>query len=338
MREAKRQPSSEDIKAFRDKFLSRDSITLGTPTPTLQLTPSGKIEWSYVTTHRPYTDGDIFRHMVGTVSLVTSPHLQNNTCHWFAVDNDVLKFRDFTPPEWSRSIFNWYESKSGFIHGFGFLPHAWPVEVIVRLLEEWTRKLGWSWPIETFPDHRQIANPPVHCSAINLPFFGMRTVPAVRKSVIPIEEWWKDTSGSGATRTRGKDAGTESTNDEPGYWFDEALEAMLTAYKAFIPGFEFCKCGNYYEVPCPGNRNLGGWPDGNLHSDDNESLLSDKTVVFIKNCWPKFKCMHAHCDGAFGEKKTINDWRGFFDPLRFWEFADWQDAEMVRLERMTHVR
>ena len=107
--------------------------------------------------------------------------------------------------------------------------------------------------------------------------------------------------------------------------------AMLTAYKDFIPGFEFRKCGGFYKVPCPGNREMGGWEDGSIHSDEHEAALSDKTVVFIRNGWPKFRCLHAHCDGAFCTKKTINDWRHYFDPgYAFFDVEEWLDDYALR--------
>jgi hypothetical protein len=50
-----------------------------------------------------------------------------------------------------------------------------------------------------------------------------------------------------------------------------------------------------------------------------EPLLNDNTHVFIKNSWPKFVCFHDHCGGhtdgmSTYPKRTINDWRQFWDP------------------------
>jgi hypothetical protein len=103
---------------------------------------------------------------------------------------------------------------------------------------------------------------------------------------------------------------------------------MLEAYKRLIPGFDFAPCRNGYAVPCPGH--IGTWEDGAAHSTKAEKL-SHETLVFIKNGWPKFRCVHAHCDGGTGDpKKTINDFRFWWDPLRKWEFDDWQLSVIMK--------
>jgi hypothetical protein len=337
LEEKNTSPSSEDIQKYRDLLVGtadhpkcRDSFVLGEPTGIIR--SDGKVECSYFNPlpknpNRRVTDSDIFNDLVGKKRLVLSPHLPDNTCYGFTIDNDEQLFKDFTVPDWAAEILNVYPSKSKKTHIKGFLREAESVALVVRFMEVVTRKLGWSWPIETFPDHRQVESPPVHCTCVNSPFFGMRHVPPVRYCP-PILDFLSDTDSTSATRhvKPERTSDTPSAEDESGDWWDEPLVALLTAYKDFYPGFEFKKYGSFYEVPCPGNRKLGGWLDGNMHSDDNEPLLSDKTVVFIRNGYPKFKCMHAHCDGKFGEKRTINDWRKYFDPgYVFFDIDHWLD-------------
>ena len=57
-------------------------------------------------------------------------------------------------------------------------------------------------------------------------------------------------------------------DQEPGYWKEITLLAMLEAYREFVPDFEFARGRRGYMVPCPGNprkrdERHGGWPTVN---------------------------------------------------------------------------
>jgi hypothetical protein len=107
---------------------------------------------------------------------------------------------------------------------------------------------------------------------------------------------------------------------------------MLTYYKETIPGFDFqwLPERKKYAVICPGHA--GTWEDGGRHSC-GEALSVDATV-FIQNAWPKFHCLHAHCDGSTGaKKKTINDFRQWWDPFRLWDIDAWLDEQMEELNQ-----
>jgi hypothetical protein len=105
---------------------------------------------------------------------------------------------------------------------------------------------------------------------------------------------------------------------EPGYWEPDALLALLEAYRERIPGFWFRSCRIGYAVPCPGEQ---GWPDGARHS---QKRLVQNTLVFMRNGWPCFECLHAHC-----QSKTIKDWWQHYDPLRcYFDFDEWQKDQL----------
>lgn len=114
-------------------------------------------------------------------------------------------------------------------------------------------------------------------------------------------------------------------DDEPGYWDQDALAALLKAWTENIVDFRAAPGGSRWEIPCPGNEE--GWADGNCHSS-KDPKLSRNAIVWIRNGWPVFNCFHAHCAA-----KTWNDLRQHYDPLRlFFEFDSWVEAELRRLE------
>jgi hypothetical protein len=295
-------------------FPSSDSCVIGTPMPKLSPSAYGdKHNWDYYNAKRQKCINDAINHLFGKRSLVLNPLQANGNCAWGANDNDRLKFKDFVQPEWSKPIFNFYASKSGLTHGFVFFAGglSWPADVVQRLMIGWTKRLGWETN-EIFPRHTQQNAPQYGCS-INLPFFGEERVLDVVRYHMPLEEFWAHTTARKDTREAqdGSASATRPTNDESGYWWDDPLVAMLEAYKEHIPDFDFKEVGKgKYAVPCPGHPQLGGWNDGAKHSAA-DTLLSNTAVVYIRNDWPKFECLHEHC---LSPKKTINDWRRYFDP------------------------
>ena len=61
--------------------------------------------------------------------------------------------------------------------------------------------------------------------------------------------------------------------------------------------------------------------------------LSHETVVWIRNGWPVFRCVHAHCDGGVNgvAKKTWKDFQLHYDPLRlFFDWDEWMDDCLLR--------
>jgi hypothetical protein len=307
------------------------SFVQGMPTGKIKSTPEGpKCIFDYRNVKRPFTLNDARLHLDGKVSLVANPLLPNGTCRWGALDNDRLKFSDFSAPEWTKLILNFCPSKSGGIHAFLFLTLAWPADIVRRLQIGWARDLGW-YPCEINPKQTLLTESTPHGNGINLPFFGAGVVTEPVLYTVPPAEMWKHQpteTDSASTIT----VESEEGGDDCGYWWDDALLALLTAYKKSIPGFDFHRCRRGYAVPCPGNTQLGGWPDGAKHSTD-DPLLSHESLVFIRNGWPKFRCFHAHCDGDCGiAKKTINDWRDYFDPgFVFFDVDAWLDAEAEKV-------
>ena len=167
-------------------------------------------------------------------------------------------------------------------------------------------------------------------NCINLPFFGLGDQPIIlpHKYTFNVDDliYKRDYTGAGAVECLDKPR--VQGDDEAGYWDNDTLLAMLEAYKKHIPGFTFRRCRRGFAVPCPGNPKLGGWPDGAKHST-SDRLVSHEALVFIRNGWPKFRCVHAHCEQP---KKTINDWRDYFDPgFVLFDVAEWLDAYMEGL-------
>lgn len=98
----------------------------------------------------------------------------------------------------------------------------------------------------------------------------------------------------------------------------EILEARLETWKQGSGRpFDYCDTDrkNGFRITCPGNSEEG-WPDGEAHTDIMDDL-TDATIVWVENGWPKFMCRHAHCDeGAGHGKKTWADLQNFYDPER----------------------
>jgi hypothetical protein len=320
--------SDLQAKRFIELFPSNPaSFVQGFPTAEYKPTPQGlKKSYDYRNVKRPFTLNDVILHLAGKVSIVANPLLPNGRCRWCALDNDKLRFSDFKPPEWAKPIFNFYPSKSDGIHGFAFLTLAWPADIVRRLLIDFSKELGW-WPCEVNPKQTQLTESTPHGNGINLPFFGAGVVTEPVLYTVPPEELWKNPPPENKPTTSSAVQGAERDR-ECGYWWNDALRAMLEAYKKFISGFDFRPCRGGFAVPCPGNPKLGGWPDGAEHST-HDPLLSHEALVFIRNGWPKFRCVHAHCEQP---KKTINDWRDYFDPgFVFFDVDAWLDAEAEKV-------
>ncbi len=302
---------------FLDLFLSHEAAcTFGRPDP------RAKKGMSYTTEKRGFTFDDVLRHLSGSVSIVAIP-LRDSYCSWGCIDDDrytaearaevLEKIAQLSEPLYA------FESKSGGLHIFIFFAHALPAFQARAILKDLAAKLGIP-TAEIFPKQNDA---PIG-NGVNLPFFGAIEFDFqpeklnVEPEQFPVES----------------PAPAEVFDEDAGYWDNDALLAMLTFYKESFPGFDFHACRGGYAVPCPGYPRLGGWDDGSMHSDDKE--IPHECLVFIKNRWPKFRCVHAHCDGGTGEeKKTINDWREWWDPLRLWDVGHWLDAEAARLDAET---
>jgi hypothetical protein len=108
---------------------------------------------------------------------------------------------------------------------------------------------------------------------------------------------------------------------EPGPWDLDMLRERLTAWKKYIPGFDFQEYRatstrpHAFAVPCPGET---GWPDGNRHSEP-AATLSPACMSWIENGLPIFHCFHAHCSSP---KKTWKDFQNFYDPHRLWHTVE----------------
>jgi len=98
----------------------------------------------------------------------------------------------------------------------------------------------------------------------------------------------------------------------------EILEARLEAWRqGSDKPFDYRDTDrkNGFRITCPGDSEEG-WPDGETHTDVMGDL-TDATIVWVENGWPKFMCRHAHCDeGAAHGKKTWADLQNFYDPER----------------------
>jgi hypothetical protein len=296
---------SEQINhRFLELFPSRQSATaFGRPNPAKD--KPGKVGFTYVTWPRAYNLDDVRHHLAGEVSIVAIPLREDGTCFFGAIDIDVPCEQPNDPD------LAWFRSKSKGWHGFMFFQTPQPADKVRALLRSKAIALGFPH-CEIFPKQTVAASG----NGINLPFFGDPTGAAnfvPRYYTVPVEEWPTPVE---------KDKSAVSGDDDSGYWDKAALVAMLNAYKENIPDFDFCPGRLGYMVPCPGNEE--GWSDGAMHSS-KDAKLSPFAEVFIQNGWPKFKCFHAHCDGGCSApKKTINDFRSHYDPLRIlFDFDEW---------------
>jgi hypothetical protein len=321
-----------DLQAqlFLKTYPCSGSCVIGIPTGLTKRTIHGedKAVFSYDNKKRPPTIEDAINHLLGRKSLVLNPLMPNGYCLWCAADKDHIKYADFTIPDWAKPIANFYPSKSGWIHVVVVFARPWPASSAQRVIRGVMRKLGLETD-EIFPRHTIQNAPPQGCF-VNMPFFGARVVGKIVKYDLPTEALWAPEANTDTLAANGSlGACEQATPDDPneaGCWWSDALLAMLQAYKEFIPGFDFKKCRRGYAVPCPGNPKLGGWPDGAKHST-TDPLVSHEALVFVRNGYPKFRCVHAHCDLPRPDKKTINDWRDFWDPgYVFFDIDSWLDT------------
>lgn len=316
---------------FRSFFHSRQSAcAFGRPTGRTKPSPTGpKVEYSYHTERRAFNERDVERHLAGEVSVVAIPLLEDGNCLWAKADIDI--FDGSVQQAASPILRQWFRSKSGGWHPIVFFPRPRPADRVRLLLRAEMTRLGHP-DCEIFPkqDTASVGN------GVNLPFFGDRKgfenfIPLYYNA--PIDKW-------PTLESTGKKAASPAEgDDDSGYWDDAALVAMLDAYKENIPDFDFCPGRLGYMVPCPGNEE--GWSDGAMHSS-KDAKLSPFAEVFIQNGWPKFKCFHAHCDGGCGcPKKTINDFRSHYDPLRIlFDFDEWlwDECEKQGMTGVPNVR
>jgi hypothetical protein len=314
-----------DAQRFLDTFLSNTaSHYRGTPTQDWKSTPHGpKRVFRYTCINRAINLSDASNHLCGIHQIVAQPLLNDGTCYWASADNDnYVGLVHFVPPK--DLPLNFSRSKSGGVHAVAVFETRQHAYIARREMERFARILGW-WPCEINPKQTELTEASPKGNGVALPYFGMGAMPEiVRHKVTFTEPIGEETGYSSVFFDLGDDP------NEAGYWSNDALTAMVTFYKENFPGFDFRRCRRGYAVPCPGNPKLGGWPDGAQHSS-RDALISHEALVFIRNGWPKFRCVHAHCEQP---KKTINHWREFWDPLRLWEFDEWLDAEM---ERLNHV-
>jgi hypothetical protein len=314
-----------DLATFFVKLFpsSPTSFTQGRPLGTFKQTTDGrrKEEYFYTNAHRPFNEIDVKLHLEGKVSIVANPNRLDG-CLWGAIDIDDYSKPELRIPADLRPHLNVYRSKSDGWHLFVFFKYPVRGCKVRALLRDWASRIGYP-RAEVFPKQDELKEG-AHGSFINLPFFGKPFTPPTFCE-LPESEW----------PLPPPDVSSPVEDVEPGYWSEAAMLAMLEAYKEMVPGFDFGPSSiGGYAVPCPGNPLLGGWEDGSQHSVE-EPLLNANTHVFIKNAWPKFVCFHDHCGGhtdgmSAYEKRTINDWRKFFDPdFILFDIDSWLDDQAL---------
>jgi hypothetical protein len=329
-----------DAETFLSIFKSNPAAHyIGTPTNKWEESAHGlKREFLYRCVRGPFNVREVDDHLEGRRQIVANPlmphpRVPDGLVYWSILDRDVYNV-PFTPSAEYSAFLNFDKSKSGGDHAIAVFTQRQYATTAVRLMERHARAMGW-WPCEINPKQTEITKETPIGNGVALPYFGAITLPTIVLYAVPIEEWFKDKEEAESPKRATQDSQDQDTDE--GWWSPDALLAMLDFYRENFPGFEFKCCRRGYAVPCPGNPALGGWPDGAMHSTSN-LLISHEALVFLKNSWPKFVCMHDHCGGwTDPNKKTINDWRSFWDPLRLWDFTEWQDAEMLRLERLWRV-
>ena len=302
---------SDDLERFMRLFRSRRSAcAFGTPNPAKDKTKAAgtvKAGMDYRTEGRAFDARDVERHLAGRQSIVAIPLLDDGTCAWSALDVDKKCDR----PQSGRFL-NWFRSKSGFWHGFVFFAKPQPANRVRFHMAKLAEIVGHPG-CEVFPKQVLAASG----NGINLPFFGERGFevffPTLWEGDLPEPE--EEPEAQGVCRE----------GDEVGYWSDTGLGAMLAFYAETVPRFEYRPCRGGYSVPCPGYDE--GWEDGAKHSENQFPRISHEALVWVNgSCWPKFRCVHSHCDGV----KTFNMWRAHWDPLRLWDYGDWLESELAR--------
>jgi hypothetical protein len=324
-----------DAQRFLETFLSNTaSHYRGTPTDTWVNTPHGpKNKFKYTCIDRAYDLRDVENHLAGNYQIVANPLRDDGTVAWANLDNDRYdQLKNFVPPK--DLPLNFSPSKSGGQYAIAMFEVPTHAYFAQRIMERFARILGW-WPCEINPKQCRLTAETPKGNGVALPYFGMHTMSQIVRYRPTNKEMFFNPDDyaeklTDVARANSTEALVLGTAEDSGYWSTDALLAMLTFYKENFPGFDFRKSRRGYAVPCPGNPKLGGWSDGARHST-KDALISHEALVFIRNGWPKFRCVHAHCEQP---KKTINHWREYWDPLRLWEFDEWLDAEM---ERLNHV-
>jgi hypothetical protein len=295
------------VGKFMRLFQSRQSAcAFGVPNPSkdkAKADGSVKAGMDYRTEQRPFNVADVAEHLAGKKSIVAIPLLEDGTCAWAALDID-----EKCPMPPAGKYLYWFPSKSGGWHGFVFFERpqfAARVRFYMRELAEIVGHPG----CEVFPKQVMAASG----NGINLPFFGAKAFefePSLFEGTLPPPP--------------PEEPRAQDFSDDEGYWTDDSLRAMLAFYAECVPGFESKKCRHGWSVPCPGYDE--GWDDGARHSANMFPRISHESLVFLKNGWPKFRCVHSHCDGV----KTFNMWRAHWDPLRLWTFEEWLESELEK--------
>ncbi len=263
-----------------------------------------KAGMDYRTEQRPFNKRDVQEHLSGRKSIVAIPLLNDGTCHWGALDID----KQCSKPE-AGSHISWFPSKSAGWHGFVFFSKPQPADRVRFYLAEMAEIIGHKG-CEVFPKQVMSGSG----NGINLPFFGAGSFDFNPKL------WAKD-----LPEPPPQENNHEGT-DEDGCWSDDGMAAMLRFYAEHVPGFEFKSFrGGKFSVPCPGYDE--GWGDGAKHSANQFPRISHEALVWVNSrAWPKFRCVHSHCDGV----KTFNMWRSHWDPLRLWDYGEWLESELSK--------
>jgi len=309
-------PVRRDLERFATLFRSRQSAcAFGEFDPSRdKVKADGTVKrgMDYKTWRRAFTPKDVGLHLAGERSIVAIPLLEDGTCAWAALDVDE---KCEIPP--SGKYLKWFPSKSGGWHGFVFFARPQPADRVRFYMAELAEIVGHKG-CEVFPKQVLAASG----NGINLPFFGEAGFEAFFPNLygddlpeVPAEEPKAQGEGEG----------------ERGTWTKEALLAMLQFYAETVPFFEFRPCRGGYAVPCPGYDE--GWGDGARHSANQFPRISHEALVWVNDFgvapgmgWPKFRCVHSHCDGV----KTFNMWRRHWDPLRLWSFDEWLESELKK--------
>ncbi|MFL6302847.1 MAG: hypothetical protein ACJ72H_04835 [Candidatus Sulfotelmatobacter sp.] len=264
----------------------------------------------YRTEPGPFLPADVALHLQGRQSIVAIPLLDDGTCMWGCIDIDKRC------PKPHDLDLNWFLSKSQGWHGFAFFDKPKTATSVRAWLSFRAELLGFKG-CEVFPKQTSTTG---KGTGVNLPFFGDPTGLAAFEPRI----WTRDLPEPAVEET------SAYGEDEDGYWTDDSLQAMLAFYAETVPGFEWRPCRGGFSVPCPGYDE--GWEDGARHSANMFPRISHESLVFLRRGWPKFRCVHSHCDGV----KTFNMWREHWDPLRLWSWEEWVEGELA--QRGDYVR
>jgi hypothetical protein len=112
---------------------------------------------------------------------------------------------------------------------------------------------------------------------------------------------------------------TERQAENHGSGTGDELGKTLEGYSRLCPDFEFQPAhiggdinGPGYWVRCPAT--ITEWPDGSSHGSGYGGL-DNSSVVFMKDGFPCFVCLHSSCsvEAGAGRKKTWKDFKDYFD-------------------------